>query len=33
MEAADAINAFTRSRLREDGFMRRIMPPVLLEEP
>ena len=29
--AADAINAYTRARMREDGFFRRIMPPTPLE--
>lgn len=27
-EAADAVNDFTRTKMREDGFFRRIMPPV-----
>lgn len=27
-EAVDAVNDFTRARMREDGFYRRIMPPV-----
>lgn len=29
-EAEDAINAYTRTKMREDGFMRRIMPPLPL---
>jgi hypothetical protein len=31
--AIDAINNYTRSKLRESGIMRRIMPPVLCNEP
>lgn len=27
-EAVDAVNDFTRTRMREDGFLRQIMPPV-----
>lgn len=27
-EAVDAVNDFTRTRMREDGFYRRIMPPI-----
>ena len=27
-EAVDAVNDFTRNKMREDGFLRRIMPPV-----
>lgn len=27
-EAGDAVRAYTRSRMREDGFYRRILPPV-----
>ena len=27
-EAVDAVNDFTRTRMREDGFFRRVMPPV-----
>lgn len=27
-EAEDAINAYTRTKMREDGFFRRIMPPI-----
>jgi hypothetical protein len=27
-EAIDAVNDFTRTKMREDGFLRRIMPPV-----
>lgn len=27
-EAIDAINSFTRAKMREDGFYRRILPPV-----
>lgn len=27
-EAVDAVNDFTRTKMREDGFMRQIMPPV-----
>lgn len=27
-EAADAVNAFTRMKMREDGFYRRILPPI-----
>jgi len=27
-EAADAVNAWTRARMREDGFYRSILPPV-----
>ncbi|MHC4178823.1 MAG: hypothetical protein ACYSWU_15030 [Planctomycetota bacterium] len=27
-EAADAVNEYTRTKMREDGFFRRIMPPV-----
>ena len=26
--AVDAINDFTRTKMREDGFLRRIMPPL-----
>lgn len=26
--AANAVNDFTRARMREDGFFRRIMPPI-----
>lgn len=29
-QAADAVNDFTRTRMREDGFYRRIMPPIPL---
>lgn len=29
-EAADAVNDFTRTKMREDGFWRRIMPPVTI---
>ena len=29
-EAADAVNAFTRLKMREDGFFRKIMPPVTM---
>lgn len=28
LAAIDAVNAFTRARMREDGFARRIMPPL-----
>ena len=27
-EAIDAVNDFTRTKMREDGFLRRIMPPI-----
>lgn len=27
-KAADAVNAFTRMKMREDGFYRRILPPI-----
>lgn len=27
-EAEDAVNSFTRTKMREDGFFRRIMPPI-----
>ncbi len=27
-EAVDAVNDFTRNKMREDGFLRRVMPPV-----
>jgi len=27
-QAVDAVNDFTRAKMREDGFYRRIMPPV-----
>lgn len=27
-EAADAVNDYTRTRMREDGFFRRVMPPI-----
>jgi hypothetical protein len=27
-EAEDAVNDFTRTKMREDGFYRRIMPPI-----
>lgn len=29
-EASDAVNDFTRTTMREDGFMRRIIPPITL---
>ena len=29
-EALDAVNDFTRTKMREDGFFRRIMPPVTI---
>ncbi len=29
-EAVDAVNAFTRLKMREDGFFRKIMPPVTI---
>jgi hypothetical protein len=32
IEAIDAVNDFTRMKLREDGFYRRIMPPVQIEQ-
>ena len=27
-QAVDAVNDFTRTKMREDGFYRRIMPPI-----
>ena len=27
-QAVDAVNEFTRTKMREDGFYRRIMPPL-----
>ena len=30
-QAADSINDFTRTKMREDGFFRRIMPPIPLQ--
>ena len=27
-EAEDSVNDFTRTKMREDGFYRRIMPPI-----
>lgn len=31
-EAVDAVNDFTRTRMREDGFTRRIMPPIPISD-